>query len=49
MKDILFHYIPTIAELYKLINCEPYTGCSQTHGTNFDILYKNPKITLFQE
>ena len=26
-----------------------YTGCSLTYGTNFDSLYKNPKITLFQE
>ena len=26
-----------------------YTGCSLTHATNFDSLYKNPKITLFQE
>ena len=27
----------------------PYTGCSLTHGTNFDNLYKNSKATLFQE
>ena len=26
-----------------------YTGCSVTHGTNVDSLYKNLKITLFQE
>ena len=26
-----------------------YTGCSLTHGTNFDSSYKNMKITLFQE
>ena len=26
-----------------------YTECSLTHGSNTDSLYKNPKITLFQE
>ena len=31
------------------VNCYHYTGCSLIHGTNFDSLYKNPKITLLQE
>ena len=26
-----------------------YTGCSLTHGTNFDSLQRNQNITLFQE
>ena len=34
---------------YTYCNLYVYTGCSLAHGTNFDSLYINPKITLFQE
>ena len=30
-------------------HAQNWHGCSLTHGTNVDSLYKNPKITLFRE
>ena len=46
-KCIMFgvYFMRTKSQLHILL----YTGCSLTHGANFDSLYENPKITLFQE
>ena len=42
-----FTYSATVCRIILLYIS--YTGCSITRGSNFDSLYKNPKITLFQE
>ena len=51
---ILYRFVLIIASIYVFIKINElhlavYTGCSLTHGTNFDSLYKNPIVALFQE